>query len=159
VEAKELRKELKKLGISNKDVSVRMEHSGTIKVIVKNLSINIEDIEKLAHKYSRIDYDAITGEILAGGNTYVFVSYDWQVLRKEGEKFLPIAQKILEKKEKNVISNGEYQLCYYFDDTPPHLSINKIGSGGEWKKLPAYDAQQLAEALALCYHLYGFNLI
>jgi len=155
--AKLLRNELKALGLTSQDVSVRVKpctYSERMDVIIKNLSIDIKEIERLARKYEKVDRDEITGEILAGGNDYVYVAYDWEVLKKEGENFLPLAEKILNTNMGEVIAKtGEYRL-YYFADVVPYLFVE---GGSERRKLPAGDKWQLAESLAKCRYLYGFN--
>lgn len=77
-----LRKELKDKGYSSRKVGVRHEYCGyssSIRVTIKDLSIDKEEIKAIANKYRDVDYDERTGEILAGGNTYVFVDYDWKL--------------------------------------------------------------------------------
>ena len=134
-------------------------------VIIKNLSIDIREVEGLAKKYAKIDYDEITGEILLGGNDYVFVRYDWQALQKEGEKFIPIAQKILalnipKNTGTKISEHNGYQLGFMNADIP-YIFIHKIGVpqyvNSKWVNFPAYNVEKMAENLALCHYLYGFD--
>jgi len=39
------------------------------------LAIDIKEIEQLAKGYENYECDEVTGEILSGGNTFVFVNY------------------------------------------------------------------------------------
>ena len=74
--AKEIRSELKKeLGLNSRNVSVRCPHYGCIRVEVKNKDTqkHYEAIKAIAKKYEKVDRCESTGEILSGGNTYIFV--------------------------------------------------------------------------------------
>jgi hypothetical protein len=79
-EAKEIRKELKALGIKPSQVSVTSDYS-SVNVRIKDLSINIEPIKTIAKKYESVRYCEYSQEILSGGNTFVFVEYDWEAIR------------------------------------------------------------------------------
>lgn len=96
---KAIRNELKKCGYSNRKVSVKHEYGGyssSIRVTVKDLSINLAWIRKIAYRYKDIDYDEVTQEILEGGNTYVFVDYDYMILDEAITKKEAEAEKILD---------------------------------------------------------------
>lgn len=71
----EIRKTLKSNGYSNRQISVT--YDGAIWVTIKDSNIKLEDIENLVKKYENYRTDEITGEILSGGNTFVFVQYDY----------------------------------------------------------------------------------
>jgi len=74
-QAKLIRAELKKeLGLTSKDVSVKSDLYA-VWVRIKNEDIEIEDVKNIAKKYESIDRCERTGEILQGGNSYVFVQY------------------------------------------------------------------------------------
>ena len=81
--ATEIRKAIKKqLGLSSRQVSVRGEiagYSSVISITVKSLDIALEPIEKITESYDSYTYDEVTQEILAGGNMYVNVKYDWKL--------------------------------------------------------------------------------
>lgn len=73
--AKAIRKELKeKLGYTSRQVSVRCSNGNAIRVEIKDKTIERKAIEDIAYPYEAVDRCEVTGEILAGGNTYVFVS-------------------------------------------------------------------------------------
>lgn len=96
---KAIRNELKKCGYSNRKVSVKHEYCGyssSIRVVVKDLSINLAWIRKIAYRYKDIDYDEVTQEILEGGNTYVFVDYDYTILEEATTEKEAEAKKILD---------------------------------------------------------------
>lgn len=77
-----IRAELKANGYSSRRVGVAIKYSGyssSIRVTIKDREIDKAEIERIARKYRDVDYDEATGEILAGGNTYVFVKYDYRL--------------------------------------------------------------------------------
>ena len=83
-EAQFIRQALKKeLGLSNKDVSVKTKSGGlstAVNVTIKTskalaLKKKIEDIGNSKEAY---DTDIATGEILAGGNTFIFTQIDYK---------------------------------------------------------------------------------
>jgi len=42
-------------------------------VVIKDESIDKEAVEKIAYPFEEVDRCEVTGEVLAGGNTFVFV--------------------------------------------------------------------------------------
>lgn len=70
--AKRIRKELKDVGYNSRQVSVTSS-SCAIHCRIKTDNVDKKTVEGIALKYENIHYDTYTGEILAGGNTYVFV--------------------------------------------------------------------------------------
>nr|DAV45700.1 MAG TPA: Large polyvalent protein associated domain 29 [Caudoviricetes sp.] len=75
-----IRKELKEHGYNNRRVSVRFSGYSAIYVTIKELAINKKEIENIAMKYESYSRDERTGEILSGGNTFVFVDYDYRLV-------------------------------------------------------------------------------
>lgn len=73
-----IRKELKEHGYNNRRVGVRFD-GYAILVNIKELAIDKKEIESIAMKYENYDCDERTGEILSGGNTFVFVDYDYRL--------------------------------------------------------------------------------
>lgn len=63
-----------RLGLTTRDVSVVVTPSGSIRASIKNPDVRLSDVEAIANKHERIDRDGF-GEILCGGNTFVFVGY------------------------------------------------------------------------------------
>ena len=76
--AKIIRSELKKVGYSSRMVSVR-SNSCAIHCEIKDKAVDKALVEKIAIQHEDIDYDQYTGEILSGGNTYVFVQYAYGI--------------------------------------------------------------------------------
>ena len=81
-DAKEIRKELKGIGLNSKDVSVRSQiysMGSTIHMSIKSdkaLKLK-KEIEAIAANHEKIDRDEMTGEILCGGNHFIQVGVDW----------------------------------------------------------------------------------
>lgn len=69
-----IRQALKEHGYSNRKVGVRYDEYA-IWLTIKDLAIDIKEIEQLAKGYKSYERDEFTGEILSGGNTFVFVNY------------------------------------------------------------------------------------
>lgn len=72
-----IRNTLKSNGYSNRQIGVT--NDGAIWVTIKDSNIKLEDIENLVKKYEYYYTDKATGEILSGGNTFVFVQYDYKL--------------------------------------------------------------------------------
>jgi hypothetical protein len=72
--AKTIRTELKAQGIKRSQVSVRCDHS-SIRVNIIDPTVSKKTVEEIAGKYESIDRCNYSGEILCGGNTFVFVEY------------------------------------------------------------------------------------
>lgn len=94
----QLRQELKALNITNKQVSVVNSH-GSIDVRIKDINISEEKIQEIAKKYERVFYCEHSQEILSGGNTFVSVSYSWELERaiRKSEEFLNMKSDVEEK--------------------------------------------------------------
>lgn len=72
-----IRQALKNLGISSRQVSVKTDYysmGSSIRIKIKDASISSALVEKIANEHESIDRDA-SGEILSGGNRFVFVDY------------------------------------------------------------------------------------
>ena len=89
-QAKIIRNNLKKeMGLNSRKVSVKSAYCGystKIDVVIKDLSIDIKKVEKIANEFYSVDRCERTGEILQGGNTYIFCKYDWELEQAERER-------------------------------------------------------------------------
>lgn len=94
----EVAAKLKAIGITNKQVSCRSDYSA-IRCSVKDLSIDLEVVKSIAMDYQKINYCEYSGDILSGGNLFVFVDYDWQVeaATRKSDKFLQLLNTITDK--------------------------------------------------------------
>lgn len=80
-----IRKALKAMGYSSRDISVRGESysmGSSITVTVKVRGVDLKAIKAVAEQAQRIDRCEITGEILSGGNRFVEVDYAWELVRE-----------------------------------------------------------------------------
>lgn len=71
--AKDIRTELKEMGLNSRKISVRKNGCNVVTVDIKDESIEREKIKQLANRHTAVEYCEKTGEVLAGGNIYVFV--------------------------------------------------------------------------------------
>ena len=94
-------------GCKARDISVRTS-SSSIRVEIKSPFINIKDVEEVVNKYESISRDEYTGEILCGGNTFVFVSYSDDVFSEVAEDFEEEAEAIIEEVSKMDIDEGKF---------------------------------------------------
>lgn len=121
--AQKIRAELKGLGITNKQVSVRTSN-GSVRVVILDLNINKQTLEDQVRKYESYEVCEFTQEILQGGNTFVFVDYDYMTLSNWRKEFAePLANEMIKdyqdtegKNDKRffgdtgVISIGDYSV-------------------------------------------------
>lgn len=77
---KEIKNEFKKAGFDMKKVSVRHRWAGyseSYDIELKDRNMDIQKAREIARKFREVDRDEVTGEVLLGGNTYVFVQYSY----------------------------------------------------------------------------------
>lgn len=109
-----IKKELKEAGYNTRDFSVTVRDAGyetSIRVYIKNAYVKKEEVEKLLRHWESIDRDERTYEILSGGNTFLFVQYEYGVLEDAAAPLLPISEKVLSNPEKysghKIADNGK----------------------------------------------------
>lgn len=74
--AKNIRAALKsELGLSAKQVSVTTSTTGSVRVVIKDRWVSKKKVAPIAERFESVSRCSATGEILQGGNTFVFVSY------------------------------------------------------------------------------------
>ena len=76
--AQELAKKLKANGITAKQVSCKAKN-GSIRCNIKDVKIDPEVVKSLGDEFEHVRYCEYSQEILSGGNTFVFVQYDWEM--------------------------------------------------------------------------------
>ena len=82
--SKLIAQELKAIGITNKQVSVTMRH-GSVDCYIKDITIDPETVSAIAKKHEQYETCQYSGEILAGGNTFVFVQYAFETEKQACE--------------------------------------------------------------------------
>jgi hypothetical protein len=179
----EIRSELKKNNITSRQVSVTGHYAGyseAIDVNIKDLTVNIDTVEKIANKHESIRYDQASGEILQGANTYVSVKYDHTARGEAAKRYIPLAERLINKYTK-LLSPGSGQTIASKDDKEviyfPHRDNNsgqqaniavfavkeitdRHGSYRDINKIywdSAYNVYVLAESLAMITAKYGIN--
>jgi hypothetical protein len=140
---KEVRNAIKKLGYNSRQISVRDGggcYETCIKVTIKNLDIDIDEIKKVCNTFVSVSYDERSYEILAGGNTFVNVSYDWEVVRDEEKKYIPEAKNIILECSKTpdkghlIIEKGLYEAIYY----PDNKTVNILKRPDDYQEKTSY---------------------
>lgn len=82
--AQSIRNDLKAAGYALRAFSIRSSRTGSVSVEIKDLEIEKGQITQIACAHEKIDRDSATGEILAGGNTFVSVRYAREALETAG---------------------------------------------------------------------------
>ena len=72
--AAEIRSQLKTLGYTSRDVSVRSDHN-SLDITIRRNGLKVKAIRDIANSAEKIDRCESSGEILSGGNTYVFIRF------------------------------------------------------------------------------------
>ena len=91
--------DLKAAGFNRKDFSIRSYYAGyeqACRVEIKNPLIRLSEVEDITRKYRQVDYDERCQEILAGGNTFIHVQYEYGIFDNVAKDLEPIAEKVIE---------------------------------------------------------------
>jgi hypothetical protein len=75
-----LRSALKRAGLNARRVTVRHDHT-TLRVTIRDASVSLTQVQEIAGAFESLRRCQVTGEILLGGNTYVDVAYDKEVIK------------------------------------------------------------------------------
>ena len=151
--AKVIRAKLKEWGFSGRDVSVRSSR-GCVDISIKTDAISTEAVEKIAKPHEEISRCEYSHEILSGGNTFIFVSYDYEWLR---DKAAPVKAKLEALNDGDSIEIGP---CYvdkkngywYVGNLPdfptvyPNAGIGYVAAAGAASFIAAYALDCGAEA-------------
>ena len=110
-----IRKSLKEAGYTQKDIKVSVRSSRydtAAKITIHNPHIDRHRIEKILRPaYEEIDRDGITGEILQGGNTMLFIEYEYGVFEDVAREWMATAKGLMQSKaEVTRIFDGLYLL-------------------------------------------------
>lgn len=99
-----IRKELKENGFTSKDVSVRVRaalYNTAVDITVKNPLVRLSAVEKVAKKFSEVEYDERTMEILAGCNVYVHCQYEYGIFDDVSAPLVPAASSVFNSEKWN----------------------------------------------------------
>ena len=146
-----IRKSLKEAGYTQKDIKVSVRSSRydtAAKITIHNPHIDRHRIEKiLSPAYEEIDRDDITGEILQGGNTILFIEYEYGIFEEVAREWMATAKGLMQSKtEVTRIFDGLYLL------DPGHCGALEIRQQDE-KSSCTYKVHSISH---LCEFLYKF---
>lgn len=113
-----VRKSLKEIGITSKQVSVKSGYCGysdKLNITIKDLAIKEETVKDIANQFVEYERDARSGEILEGGNTYVFIDFDYDAKAKATDEMRPRAAEIFTtNKQNDVVAKTDDLEAVYF---------------------------------------------
>lgn len=148
-----IRAEIKKLGYNSRQVSIRSGfcgYSDYTHVTIKDVKANIKEIEKACKKFQSVDYDSATGEILAGGNTYIHVQYDYDAINKATDANIEKAESLVKDVDDYYVlfkdENKEIVLCKHnelFD-----VAVFEDGGKSVSVKVPLCSADRMKWTIA-----------
>ena len=119
----EIRQKLKAAGFTNKDYSIRVREAGydtSVRIYIKNPMVQVSNIEAIVSCYKTIDRDERTGEILSGGNTFVFCKYEDGIF---DEVIMPLIEK-----SKNVFFSSKWDEKKIAENEVSEIYMTKINS-------------------------------
>lgn len=93
-----IRSALKALGYTSRDVSVKSDYysmGSSIRVSIKRAAVPLALVERIAHEHESIDRDQF-GDILSGGNRFVFVSYSQDALTELAKPYIDAVQRAVD---------------------------------------------------------------
>ena len=176
----QIRKDLKAEGITPKRVSVRGKYAlydESITIKIKDITVSKKLVESIVNKYEEIRYDEYNGEVLAGGNTYIHIEFDWEVLEQAKVEFMDLATEIYNNSQEygegslyNAIEDDRNVVLYaskYNNGNPPTISLNQRPAN--YKELGCYcydnvkryiatTPEGIASALVDFKYQYGLNI-
>jgi hypothetical protein len=156
MKATDIKNELKEFDYNVKDFKISVKHRGCadiyINVTVKNIMLNLDEIDGiLKEKYESIDRDRRTGEILQGGNTFVMIEYDEEVMYQAIKQRKADAQKILDNLDKFECEAGYGKIFYEDEKIKVYIFPNEktlsFHQGNEQKRFSVSDSYDMAKAM------------
>ncbi len=96
--SKKVQTMLKDKGILKKQYRIRVRYCGystSVNIYITDLVVRVCDVQLAICSLESIRRDEHSGEILSGGNTYVMVEYDYFVMSKAIDDYLPLASDII----------------------------------------------------------------
>ena len=166
--AKELRAILKKeMGVNAKQVSVKSSccgYSDKLDIKIKDLTVNKNKVEELANTFDKVDRCEASGEILQGGNTYVFVEFDWETVSEAKDEFIGVANEVIEKCKSDqdigftISTKDDMQLIYWPNSQWGTITIYTPDRRINERKQENC-SEALAKSIAILKAQYGFEEI
>lgn len=149
--SKAIQEKLKAAGIPRAAYSIRVRscgYSDSVRIDVKDLSISIDDVKRVAFQYQSIDRDERTGEVLEGGNTYVFIQYSFYALQAAHEKYLAQAESIFCHGYAEVMTHPNGNTLLYLDADQGAGFLYLKGTNG-MDRFYCRGPKKLAEGIAI----------
>lgn len=118
-----MKQKLKEAGIDTKHISIREgggAYSTSYNVKIKSPYIDADEVKKIVNEYESYEKDERTGEILEGGNTYVFATYDDSCFDEVSKPYI--------SKAKGYIDEANAQQDGYGISIKEGVSLFKSGS-------------------------------
>lgn len=107
-----IKNDLKAAGISPRAVRVSVRDAGystAIRARITSPEVSAETVRRILSKYEEIDRDERTGEILMGGNMYIFVEYAEGVFDTVAQEWAATAHGLMNSTEETTrIFDGLY---------------------------------------------------
>ena len=164
-----VRKSLKGIGITSKQVSVKSGYSGydsVLRITIKDLTVSYQTVENIAKHFEEYERDERSGEILEGGNTFIFTDYDYDAIRAAADEMIKQATEIAARKESGTVAkSGTLEVIYIPDNRKikivKHIEVtDELGTYTDKETLEthtAYNERDIASALGLW--KYQYNLV
>ena len=160
--AKEIRGILKEKGIK---ASVVMRSGSAINIYIKDLGADYEAVREIAQSFENIRRCEYTHEILSGGNDFVFVNYDYDVLREVSKKYIAVAEQYLAELGKmkdsyllTISERGNDVVLLAPDPGGPTLIMNTNERQRAWQ-YSAHNKESLANGLSIIDARYNLGLV
>ena len=159
--SKAIQNDLKAAGVPRAAYSIRVKNAGystSITIELKDLSIRLEKVEKIANRRESIRYDEYCQEILEGGNTFVNVRYDYNALDAAHAPFMEKAKELTNNPPAKyngvtVMENKGKRLVFMYDG-PGHVENSLIvfddkGRSMDYGRYAAYNEYVISEGMAI----------
>ena len=155
-----IKKELKEAGYSTKDFSVSVKDSlydTAIKIKIKTPYVSRANVEKILKHWESYELDQRTGEILQGGNKYLFAEYDYKIAELIPEEIKETALKILENRPNGIqVANNETKSLHVFTEGYRTRVIEFSNNSNSQKTIFTYNEIDFVLAL---FRFYQFGTI
>jgi hypothetical protein len=115
--SKAIQNDLKAAGVPRAAYSIRVQDCGysvSVRINIKDLSVLPAEVKRIALHYQEYERD-VSGEILQGGNTYIFVDYDWKTLNNASAPYQEKAAAIRGNGYQEVMKHKNGNRLVYLD--------------------------------------------
>ena len=159
-------KELKAAGYNRKDFSIRSYYAGyeqACRITIKNPLVRVSEVEKIVRKHESIDYDQKCMEILAGGNTFINVSYEFGLFDNVAKDLEPIAEKVIESGKWDglpIASNEEKTVAFVvYDRNNKEFLLHEYRNDNEITYSPNYWVKSVRDLAIAMYRFKNIGTI